>query len=91
MDKFEWFLKRFKRVVGFYSTILSKINDVYKITKLIVNSIVSTLPWGGYINQTLDFGSQIIDKITLLTNSCVDYSDRSKIVKYTNEDKKNIL
>ena len=57
MGKFEWFLKRFKRVVDFCSNILSKINDVYKITKLIVNSIVSTLPWGGYINQTLDFWS----------------------------------
>ena len=88
MGKFEVFLKRFKRVVGFYSNILSKINNVYKITKLIVNSIVSTLPWGGYINQTLDFWSQLIDKITLLTNSCVDSSDRSKIVKYTNEDKR---
>ena len=63
-------------------------NDVYKITKPIVNSIVSALPWGGYINQILDFGSQIIDKITLLTNTCVDTSYRSKIVKYTNEDKR---
>ena len=88
MDKFEGFLKRFKRVVGFYSNILSKINNVYKITKLIVNSVVSALPWGGYINQTLDFGSQLIDKITLLTNTCVDTSYRSKIVKYTNEDKR---
>ena len=57
MGKFEGFLKLFKRIVCFYSNILSKINDVYKITKLIVNSVVSTLPWGGYINQTLDFGS----------------------------------
>ena len=88
MGKFEGFLKRFKRVDGFYSNILSEINDVYKITKLIVNSVVSTLPWGGYINQTLDFGSQVIDKITLLTNTCVDTSDKSKIVKYTNEDKR---
>ena len=88
MSKFEGFLKIFKRIVGFYSNILSKMNDVYKITKLIVNSIVSTLPWGGYINQTLDFWSQLIDKITLLTNTCVDSSYISKIVKYTNEDKR---
>ena len=88
MSKFEWFLKWFKRVVCFYSNILSKINDVYKITKLIVNSVVSTLPWGGYVNQTLNFWSQLIDKITLLTNVCVDTSYRSKIVKYTNEDKR---
>ena len=57
MGKFEGFLKWFKRVVGFYSNILSKINNVYKITKLIVNSVVSTLPWGGYINQILNFWS----------------------------------
>ena len=80
MCKFEWFLKRFKRVVCFCSNILSKINNIYKKTKLIVNSIVSALSWGGYINQTLDFGSQI-DKITLLTNSCIYSSYRSKIVK----------
>ena len=50
MGKFAGFLKRFKRVDGFYSNILSEINDVYKITKQIVNFIVFTLPWGGYIN-----------------------------------------
>ena len=87
MDKFEGFLKWFKRVVGFCSNILSKINNVYKITKPIVNSVVSTLPWGGYINQTLNFWSQVIDKITLLTNICVYASAISKIVKYTNEIK----
>ena len=76
MDKFEGFLKWFKRVVDFCSNILSKINDVYKITKLIVNSVVSALQWGGYINQTLNFWSQLIDKITLLTNTCVDTSYR---------------
>ena len=81
MCKFEGFLKRFKRIVCFYSNILSKINDVYKITKLIVNSVVSTLPWGWYINQTLNFWSQVIDKITLLTNTCVYTSYRLKIVK----------
>ena len=81
MGKFAGFLKRFKRVAGFASNVLSKINDVYKITKLIVNSVVSTLPWGWYINQTLDFGSQLIDKITFLTNTCVYSSDRLKIVK----------
>ena len=43
MGKFAGFLKRFKRVTCFYSNILSKMNNIYKITKLIVNSVVSTL------------------------------------------------
>ena len=31
---------------------------------------------------------KIIEKITLLTNTCVDSSYRSKMVKYTNEAKR---
>ena len=57
MGKFAWFLKRIKWVVGFVFNILSKLNDVYKFNKIVVNYIVSPLLSGGYINQILDFWS----------------------------------
>jgi len=88
MGKFAGFLKRVKRVAGFASNVLSKINDVYKSTKPIVQGVVNALPGGGYINQALDFGSNVIDKITPMTNKWIETSDRTKINKFTDKAKR---
>ena len=88
MGKFAGFLKRVKRVAGFASNVLSKINDVYKSTKPIVQGVVNALPGGGYINQALDFGSNVIDKITPMTNKWIETSDRTKINEFTDKAKR---
>ena len=82
MGKFAGFLKRIKRVAGVASNVLSK------STKPIVQGVVNALPGGGYINQELDFGSNVIDKITPMTNKWIEASDRTKINKYTDKAKK---
>lgn len=88
MGKFAGFLKRLKKIAGYGGAVLGGINDLYKNTKPFVNSIVSALPGGGYINQGLDFASKVIDKAVPYTNAFLDASERSKAIKYADDIKR---
>ena len=89
MGKFAGFLKRLKKIAGYGGAILGGINDLYKNTKPFVNSVVSALPGGGYINQGLDFASKVVDKAVPYTNAFLDASERSKAIKYSDEIKRS--
>ena len=89
MGKFAGFLKRLKKIAGYGGTILSGINDLYKNTKPFINSVVSALPGGGYINQGLDIASNVIDKVVPFTKSFLDENDRNKAVKYADNIKRH--
>ena len=79
MGKFAWFLKWVKKIAGIGSGILGGINDIYKSVKPIVNTAVGFLPGWSFINQGLDFTSNVIDKIQPFTKNWINESDHNRI------------
>ena len=79
MGKFTGFLKRAKRLAGIGSGIVGTINNLYKSVKPAVDTVVSFLPGGGVINQVLDKGSQIVDKMQGFTNNWITDNDRKTL------------
>ena len=79
MGKFAGFLKRAKRLAGIGSGIMGTINNLYKSVKPAVDTVVSFLPGGGVINQVLDKGSKVIDKVQDYTKDWVTDTDRKTL------------
>ena len=79
MGKFAGFLKRAKRLAGIGSGIVGTINNLYKSVKPAVDTVVSFLPGGGVINQVLDKGSKVVDKIHDFTKDWVTDIDRKAL------------
>ena len=79
MGKFAGFLKRAKRLAGIGSGIVGTINNLYKSVKPAVDTVVSFLPGGGVINQVLDKGSKVVDRIQDFTKDWVTDTDRKTL------------
>ena len=79
MGKFAGFLKRAKRLASIGSGIMGTINNLYKSVKPAVDTVVSFLPGGGVINQVLDKGSKVIDKVQDYTKDWVTDTDRKTL------------
>ena len=79
MGKFAGFLKRAKRLAGIGSGIVGTINNLYKTVKPTVDTVVGLLPSGGVINQVLDKGSKIVDKVQDYTNNWITNTDRKTL------------
>ena len=79
MGKFAGFLKRAKRLAGIGSGIVGTINNLYKSVKPAVDTVVGLLPGGGVINQVLDKGSKIVDKVQDYTNNWITNTDRKTL------------
>ena len=81
MGKFAGFLKSAKRLAGIGSGIVGSINNLYKSVKPAVDTVVSFLPGGGggVINQVLDKGSKIVDKVQDYTNNWITNTDRKTL------------
>ncbi len=79
MGKLAGFLKLAKRLAGIGRGIVGTINNLYKSVKPAVDTVVSFLPGGGVINQVLDKGSKIVDRVQDYTKDWITDTDRKTL------------
>ena len=79
MGKFAGLLKQAKRLADICNGIVGTINNLYKLVKPAVDTVVSFLHGGGIINQVLDKGSKIVDKVQDYTKDWITDTDRKPL------------
>ena len=88
MGKFAGFLKRAKKIAGFYGGVLNGLNKVYKAVQPFTEDIVGALPFGNYINKGLNVASKVVDKVAPITKNWLEEEDKAKLKKITGNIKR---